>query len=66
MIVKKLKLVCLTHSGSDASGMVADNVDNEIVQVCSSTSLCEFKYAQKKEYYIQSMSLLLLLKLFLS
>ena len=43
MIVKKLKLVCLTHSGGDASGMVADNVDNEIVQVCSG-----FKYAQKR------------------
>ena len=46
MIVKELKLASSTHSGGDASGMVADNVDNEIVQVCSSGSLCGFKYAQ--------------------
>ena len=39
-----VKLVFLTHSGGDASGMVADNVDNEIVQVHSNDSLCEFKY----------------------
>ena len=46
MIVKELKLASSTHSGGDASGMVADNVDNEIVQVCSSGSLCGFKYVQ--------------------